>query len=273
MRRVILYFVLSVFSTPALAELEVISLQHRSAQDVLPIVRPLLDEGGVASGMNNQLILRTSPRNLAEIKKLLESIDTAPRRLLISVMQDVDSETVQRFVGVSGSVGVGNGARLSAGGGRVPGGGLEIEVEQGVDRVRGNIVSTRALEKDHKIQQIQVLEGGRAMISSGVSVPLGHPLGGKEYRNVSGGFYVLPRLNGERVTLEIGTQNDVLARDGNTFIGVQQAATTVSGRLGEWLMVGDIARQTTGNDSTISTRSSSNSQEQRNVLLKVEELR
>ena len=107
MSRAILYFALIVFSSAALAELEVISLQHRSVEDVLPIVRPLLDEGGVASGMNNQLILRTTPRNLDEIKKLLESIDIAPRRLLISVMQDVDSDTVRRLTGVSGSVGIG----------------------------------------------------------------------------------------------------------------------------------------------------------------------
>ncbi len=272
MRRAILYLVLIIFSPAAFAELEVIKLQHRSAQDVLPIVRPLLDEGGVASGMNNQLILRTSPRNLAEIKKLLESIDSAPRRLLISVMQDVDSETVRHLVGVSGNVGVGNG-RASAGGGRSSESGLEVEVGQGADQMQGNIVSTRALENDHKTQQIQVLEGGRAMISSGVSVPLRQPFGGREYRNVSSGFYVLPRLNGERVTLEISTQNDVLTHDRNAPVGVQQATTTVSGRLGEWMVVGDVARQSTQEGSTISSRSSANSQEQRNVLLKVEELR
>jgi hypothetical protein len=152
-----------------------------------------------------------------------------------------------------------------------------VEVEQGGGRVRGHIVSTRSLEDDKKTQQIQVLEGSRAVISAGVSLPLRQaaPWGtsGTQYRTVSSGFYVLPRLNGDRVTLEIGTQNDALARDRGAPIGVQQAATTVSGQLGEWLVVGDIARQTTEEGSTLSTRSSADRQERRNVLLKVEELR
>ena len=149
-------------------------------------------------------------------------------------------------------------------------------MEQGADRVRGHVVSTRALQDDKKTQQVQVLEGSRAMISAGVSVPLQQPApwgtSGTQYRTVSSGFYVLPRLNGERVTLEISTQNDALARDRSAPTQVQRVVTTVSGRLGEWLVVGDIARQATEDESTISTRSSADMQERRNVLLKVEEL-
>ena len=121
------------------AELEVISLKHRSAEELLPIVRPLLDKDGVASGMDYQLILRTSPRNLAEIRKLLTSIDVAPRRLKVTVMQDVDRDTVARLTSISGSIG--NNPRIT-----LPdsGGGASVEIGQGRDRLKANVVSTRA---------------------------------------------------------------------------------------------------------------------------------
>ncbi|MDP1996739.1 MAG: hypothetical protein Q8J90_06040, partial [Gallionella sp.] len=90
MKNILAGFILLFFSAPVWAELEIIALKHRSAEEVLPVIRPLLDKNAVASGMNYQLILRTSPRNLEEIKRLLESIDVAPRRLKITVLQNVE---------------------------------------------------------------------------------------------------------------------------------------------------------------------------------------
>lgn len=285
MKKAILYFVLVIISFPAWAELEVITLRHRNAQNVLPIIQPLLDQDGVASGMNNQLILRTSPHNLAEIRKLLEQIDTAPRRLKITVMQNVDSETVRRLTEVSGNIGLGGDARIGMRGGPDEGG-LTVEAGQGADRVRARVYSTRSLDADKKTQQIQVLEGGRARVSVGQAVPFTQRqvvrspwktqvTEDTQYREVSSGFYVLPRLNGDRVTLEISAQNDMLSpNSGNQpATRVQQMNTTISGRLGEWLLLGDTLQQAEGDSSTVSTRSLSSAHEQRNVLLMVEEIR
>lgn len=284
MKKIFLCCVLVFLSPPVWAELEVITLQHRSAEDVLPIVRPLLDKDGVASGMNSQLILRTSPHNLAEIRMLLESIDTTPRRLKITVMQNVDNETVSRLTEVSGSVGLGRDARVSVRGG-ADNAGLTVEAGQGANRARARIYSTRSLEDDRKTQQIQVLEGNRALISVGQSVPVmqrqvvqspwnTQVVDSTQYRDVVSGFYVLPRVNGDRVTLEISAQNDTLApNSGNPpTTRVQQVNTTVSGRLGEWLVLGDTSRQAADNATTISTRNISNAHERRNTLLKVEEV-
>lgn len=94
MKKIAVGLLLLLLASPVWAALEIITLQHRNVEEILPIVRPLLDKDGVASGMNNQLILRTSPRNIAEIRKLLNSIDTAPRRLRITVLQNVDRKSV-----------------------------------------------------------------------------------------------------------------------------------------------------------------------------------
>ena len=284
MKKIVLCCVLIFLSPAVWAELEVINLQHRSAEDVLPIIRPLLDKDGVASGMNYQLILRTSSHNLAEIRKLLESIDVTPRRLKITVMQNVDTETVRRLTEVSGSVGLGRDARVNVRGG-TDNRGLTVEAGRGADTARARVFSTKSLEEDRKTQCVLVMEGNRALVSVGQSVPVvqrqvvqspwnTQVVESTQYRDVASGFYVLPRISGDRVTLEISAQNDALAADsGNQpTTRTQQVTSTVSGRLGEWLVLGDTSQQTTDNGSTISTRNLSNAQEQRNVLLKVEEV-
>lgn len=266
------------------SELEIIALKHRSAEDVLPTIRPLLDEGDVANGMNYQLILRTSPRNLEQIRKLLESIDVAPRRLKITVLQNADSETVARLTGVSGNVGLGGAARVI-----VPesgdGSGLNVELGQGQDRLKARVISTRTLEDERNTQQLQVLEGRRALVRRGQSVPVPQRqviqdqwgtrvIDSMQYQEVGSGFYVLPRVNGDRVTLEISTQNDAFVPDSGNYptTRIQQTSSTLSGRLGEWLEVSGLGQQKDSGDSTLSTRGASRTSEQRNVLIKVEEL-
>src|SRR3989338_8309862 len=218
MKNILASLLLLLFSAPVFAELEVIALKHRSAEEVLPIIRPLLDKEDVASGMNYQLILRTSPHNLGKIRKLPESIDVAPRSLKITVMQNVDSETVARLTEVSGNVGLSREARVS-----VPGNGnssgLNVELGQGRDRLKAHVISTRSIEDDRKTQQLQVLEGSRALVHSGQSVAVPQRqviqnqwgtrvIDSTQYQEVGSGFYVLPRVNGERVTLEISAQNE-----------------------------------------------------------------
>lgn len=268
----------------AAGELEIINLRHRSAEDVLPVIRPLLEKDDVASGMNYQLILRTSPQNLEQVRKLLESIDVAPRRLKITVLQNADSETVARLTGVSGNIGLSREARVAvpdSGGGS----GLNVELGQGQDRLKAGVSSTRALEDERNTQQLQVLEGNRALVRGGQSVPVPQrqviqgPWGTRvidsvQYQEIGSGFYVLPRVNGDRVTLEISTQNDALVPDGGDYpvMRVQQASSTLSGRLGEWLEVGGLGQQKDNDNSTLSTRGTSRIREQRNVLIKVEEV-
>ena len=284
MKNILISFALLLFSAPVLAELEVIALKHRSAEEVLPVIRPLLDKDDAASGMNYQLVLRTSPQNLAQIKKLLESLDVAPRSLKITVMQNVDGETVARLTEVSGSVGLNREARIS-----VPGSGnkagLNAELGQGQDRLKAHVVSTRSLEDARNTQQLRVLEGNRALVSSGQSVAVPQRqvirnqqgtrvINSTRYQEVGSGFYVLPRVNGDRVTLEISAQNDSLAPGSGDppTLRVQQTSSTVSGRLGEWLEVGGSGLRNNSDDTTVSTRSASRAREQRTVLIKVEEI-
>ncbi len=89
MRPFLFFALLLLFAMPALArqQVEIIELRHRTVEDVLPVLQPLLEPGGALSGMSGQLIVRASEGNLAELKKVLTVIDRPPRQLVIHVSQ------------------------------------------------------------------------------------------------------------------------------------------------------------------------------------------
>lgn len=286
MRALLLSFVLMISSTTQLLalELEVVQLHHRSVDEVLPLIRPLLAEDEVANGMGYQLILRTSPETLAQIKQVLASVDSAPRRLRISVIQDVDQATLARMRAVSGSVRLGNNARLDVPG-SVNQNGANVQLQRGGDSLNAHIEDRDSHTQDHKTQQVSVLEGGRAFIRVGQTVPMPqrqiiqHPWGTEvveqtQYQDVSSGFYVSPRLRGDNVTLDISAQNDSLGNmQGNYPVqNVQRAATTLSGRLGEWLEMGGVSQHQENRNDSLTSHSRTQSDDDRNVYIKVEEI-
>ena len=95
--------------------LEIIPLRHRTADQVLPALRPFLEPGGMLNAHGNQLIVRTSPANLAELRAALAAIDTPPRRLVIHVRHGGSAAGVRRALEAGGSVAFGErpGARAT----------------------------------------------------------------------------------------------------------------------------------------------------------------
>jgi hypothetical protein len=200
------------------------------------------------------------------------------------VMQDVDQATLAHMREVSGSVRLGNSARLD-----VPGGAnqnsLSAQLQRGGDTLNARIDDRDSQNKDHKTQQMQVLEGGRAYIRVGQAVPLPqrqliqHPWGTEvveqmQYQDVSSGFYVSPRIRGDNVTLEISTQNDSIGNMQGNYPrqNVQRSSTTLSGRLGEWMEMGGVSQHQESRNDSLNSRNSSQTDESRNVYIKVEEI-
>src|SRR4249920_2442377 len=98
--------VLLALAAPAAAQntLEIISLRYRTAEQVMPSLRPLLDPGATLSGQGTQLFVRTSQVNLIELRQALESIDRPQKRLQISVRFDSTLDAASRGVDASGRV-------------------------------------------------------------------------------------------------------------------------------------------------------------------------
>lgn len=281
-RRVFIFLCLLGCTPFAFAQdkIEVITLNYRAAEQVIPIIQPLLDKDGAVTGMQNRLIIRTSPANLAQIKRVLAQIDTQPKRLMITVRQSTTRDALARESSVYGTVG-GEGGRMTLP--QTPGA-ADARVEVGGERNRAGakITSTRDIENSADVQKVQVLEGNPAFIRVGQSVPYrGRTVyrdargttvvDDTQFKDVTSGFYVLPRVSGDRVILEINPQRDTLGSHG--AVNIQQAATTLSGRLGEWIELGGIGQQadTSGSGTVYSTRDAST--DNRSIFVKVEEVR
>lgn len=245
----------------------------------MPMLRPLLEPGAALSGAGGKLFLRTSPRNLADLRRVVDELDTAPRRLMISVRRGDDRMADERGAGLSGEVSVGKNVRIISAG-RSDGG--AVEVRRGDDTLRGNAYEVRTASADRVSQQVQTIEGGRAWIAVGQSVPVPlrqavmTPAGAVVsetvvYRDIGTGFYAEPRVAGDRVTLDISPTHDTPgALPGSA--NVQRLSTSVSGRLGEWIELGGTSHDTASDKAGTVTYSSRSARGSDRVWLKVDEL-
>ncbi len=190
--------------------LQIIELRHRSAEELTPILRPLAGPGAGVSGKNHHLFLRVSDERLQELKPIIEKLDIPARQWMISVLQGRFSDRI------------GDGARRH---------------------------ETR--HEDDVTQRIRTSDGKPAFIATGRLHPLprtafgagpggAHVASGTEYRAATGGFYALPRVQGDRVTVELAPHMTRKDDSGDAF-SISRAVTTVSGRLGEWIEIGGAA--------------------------------
>jgi type II secretory pathway component GspD/PulD (secretin) len=203
---------------------DVIPLNARLPEEVIPTLRPLVGPGGSVTAFGGKLVVRAEPSRLEDVRRVLEEIDHPPHRLVIHVRQ---RDALN--------------ADLSGGGVVVQRGTVGAQVRNRQTRGAGDAT-----------QRVMALEGQPAQILAGVSVPVttneasfGGWWPGQErtiaYRDATAGFRVVPRLAGDSVTLEI-QQHAVRPQGGAQAppFAVQEAQTTVCGRLGEWLPLGAV---------------------------------
>ncbi len=263
---------------------EVISLGYRQADDVIPMLRPLLAPSGTVTGMSNRLVVKTTPANLAELKQVLAVIDSKPRQLMISVRQSSLADASRDAASVSGNIGVGSQAQIRVP--RPPGAGNDpgVTVQSGSTRIEGHAISSRSAREDGVTQTVQVLEGNNAFIRVGhwaavsnaqvIHTPGGTQITrGTDLVDADTGFYVTPRVNGDRVTLEISTSRDRVRNSNTGAVSIQRVSTVVSGRLGEWIEIGGSSETVERTQSEILARSREARSDDRRVMLKVDEVR
>lgn len=225
-------------------EIAVIPLRHRAVEQVVPILQPLIDPGGALSGMGDSLIVRSSPENIEQLRQVLSAIDTAPRTLMISVRQGNRAAANLRGAGV----------------------------DDRMDR-----------EHDAVLQRVKTLEGNPAHIAIGQSLPVpsGYTAvtpGGVVIQNTvtmqdyATGFTVLPRLSGDQVTLEIVTAKD-RAIGYSGAAQTQGMATTVSGRLGEWIDLGGVGQTIVRDERTIASGMAEARDRTATIQVRVDEVR
>ena len=256
-------------------ELEVIQLQNRSVEEVLPVLRPLLEPGGTLTGMNDQLILRASDRNRAEIRKVLATIDQPLRQLVIYVRQHMSEDRQQRGINATGTIVLGNGVYISQGSNM-----SGMLQPQTASSANINVRDRQRHTQDMADQMVRVIDGGSAYISAGVSVPIPlrsvyfGPAGtiiseSTVYRDLASGFYATPRLMGDHVTIDISPQQTGSLHSGYAAQSIQRLYTTVQTRLGEWVQIGGSDVAGTRQSSQLSGSDNQTGSSQHGVWLKV----
>ncbi len=284
LKRLFGLLLLMVMASAALADypLKIIPLKHRSAEELIPVIRPMLGPGENVGGMQYQLFVRASDKRLSDIDLLLAEVDRARKNLKITLEQDVARSGSATSQGISGEGRTGN-VRVIVPPRREPGGrgGLVLGgVEE--ESLRYRITRSTGSSQDNNSQFISVLEGMPAFIRVGQSLPYvqrflvfaGNRIAygqGVQFVNVTTGFDVLTRLNGDRVELEIAPRLSFVGNGGIQDVRFQELSATVSARLGEWV---DLGGMTSGRDEisrAIFETASTQSGERRTVRLKVEE--
>jgi type II secretory pathway component GspD/PulD (secretin) len=228
-------------------QLQVIELHYRLADEVLPVLEPLLAPGGVLTGLDDKIFLRTTPQNEAQLRQALAVLDREPRQLLITVAQGTAGSGQSRDL--RGAVQLESGdLRLGVNVPPGPGSGAAVQVQAG--ERSGRLDNTSS---------VRVLEGHETFISLGQSIPVTTtvvspaPRGPvlretTDYREVGTGFYATARTAGDRVILEVSPfQQRAAGRDART-VHTQSLATELSGRLGEWIPLGAVSSSEQGSE-------------------------
>lgn len=253
MRTKVLLFLVAI-SLPTLSayantvEVHVIPLKHRLAEDVVPVLRPLLAPGESVNSMDNRLIVRATPATLTLIEKTLSEIDTVRRNLRISVRHTEQTESTQDNHEVSGRVQTGNTRIIVSNGSRERGAvsiggtgsnsGLQVRTER-------HSISSHGSSN----QNLTVMDGGRAFLRVGESIPdvqqflvwVGNRpafVTGVQYRDVTTGFEVEPRIVGERIMLKVSPRLAFRADHGTQIVNFEELHTQLSVRPGEWVDLG-----------------------------------
>ena len=260
---------------PARADIEIIPLHFRTAEQVLPILQPLVEPGGALSGAQNQIIVRASASNIAQLRKVIASIDRQQRRLVISVRQDIVSGESGAGAGLSGAARYGGVTSGSLGTGSAD------ASHAGNAGINERITRSRVLRDDRIDQQVQVVEGGTAVLQIGESLPvpaqtIGRGPGGviisqsTTFRESSSGFAVVPRLAGDRVFLDIAPRREVPGPGGAATF--QRMSTSASGRLGEWFELGAMESNRSVQTNGLLSSGEAQGSSLRRIWVKVEEL-
>ncbi len=257
-----LLFILLLISFTAFAETEfkIITLQHRFASDLLPIIAPMVGPSGTANGIDNQLIVRASPERMREIEATVAKLDAARVNRKITVKTSNNIQSQRERVEATGATKVGkvtvaNDRKAKPNSGRV-------EVENNSSNTQQN-----------SNQFISVLDGERAFIRVGQIVPFTEEWvtitrryvqidRTTDWREISTGFAVRPRTVGNQVELDITPRIARLNNQG--FIDFEELTTVVRTTLGNWVDIGgtmqkndEISRKILGLQNTSSQQNSS----------------
>uniref|UniRef100_A0A8W7Q3P8 Uncharacterized protein n=1 Tax=Anopheles coluzzii TaxID=1518534 RepID=A0A8W7Q3P8_ANOCL len=185
----------SVWLICAAQALQLVELNWRAPSELQAALQPQLRPDERLSAMDNQLIIDASPAREAQLAALARQLDVRPVSLRLEVSQSGSRVQNQSGVQVQGNISIG---RIMPG---QAGSNLTLSAQQ----------DGRA-QYSQVLQNLTLLEGRSGFIQLGQSRPLpwlmqtpqGSLVRGSSMQDAITGFYARPRLNGQRVSIELG---------------------------------------------------------------------
>jgi hypothetical protein len=253
-------------SAQAITELKIITLQHRFAEDLIPTIEPMIGADGTISGYQNQLIIRANPQNMAEIEKLVATLDAVQKNLKITISREASDSRDSSELSVSGRKRFGD----------VEVGTRYPNNQQGV---RVDIDQRESRRLNDSLQHITVMDGREAFIEVGEIVPFtsewvtltrryASVQTTTEFVDVTTGFAVRPRSLGDVIELEITPRVKQLNRNG--FIDYESLSSVVQVNRGEWLDLGGLMQSKDEVSRAILSRQSSRTNTSNQLRVRVE---
>jgi hypothetical protein len=259
--RLIQLLPLILLSLTAMAdEMQIFDLKGATPQEMIPLIKPFIGPDGTVTGMHSQLIVRTSAERMAQVRKILQEFDRAPRRLLIHVRDTAPGEAERSRIDLS-----------------IDNPHLQIG-ETDENRLKIKRYTTETQEAN--LRTLQTIEGQPTLISSGIIRPevtrsgyIIGPRGGYQtsvdYRPIDSGFYATVQVVRDRVRVEITTHKQTEI-SGSPAVTTQATGNVVSGQLGEWLPLATIRSQRQNKSTGIGRYANSESIREDAVWVKVE---
>ncbi|MGD8812248.1 MAG: hypothetical protein PVH16_05900 [Thioalkalispiraceae bacterium] len=289
----LVFIISSLLQGPVYAQkmdLDIIDLQHRSAEEVIPLLQPFLAPEAVVTARGYKLIIKSTPANLVEIRELIAELDTPLRQLLITVSigrheqqqaQQTEAEVEAEIHDKDVSLGVQSADEPAIEDTTTMGSIVRGEKKTDTGRISAKVKTRKTTtQRDKPVHQtIRSSEGQWATIHTGQAVPIvertrnpdGTVTQTIRYHSATTGFSVLPRLQANnRVTLYIRPSQTTPSEEGGGKFDIQSIETTIEGNLGEWIALGSLSELSRHNGSAIMHSTRSRSERQDNVFVKIE---
>lgn len=223
--------------TPVFAQemtVQAISLHNRTAQDLIPMIQPLLPPGSVVTGQNYDLLIKTTPEGFAQIQPAIQQLDQPPQALVLRVRR-VSSNVLDTEISSAGHV---------------------------------TAISSQSAGNTDNEQRVTVLDGQSAFVETGESFPYhdyGISIFGAQditlYKDVKTGVILTPHLQGNQAQVSVQWTFNQLQQDQtqwekqNSAITQEKTNTIVTLPLGQWVNIGgsSLQAQQADNATTLST--------------------
>ncbi|HYA37266.1 MAG TPA: hypothetical protein VEI74_03220 [Candidatus Methylomirabilis sp.] len=276
MRRFVFLLLMLAPAIAAADEARILYLKHRPADEIIPVIRPLLGPNDLLSGTDYRLIIRAPDAELKEIERILGQLDVERRQLRITVQQGVSAAETAGAQSLSGETRVGK-ARVTLP--KKPGDDRGLVAQK--NELRYSTDNRTTSPDDIMTQTVLTQDGQRAYIRIGQSLPHVRRIvalsrnqlvisEGIDMQDVTTGFSVVPHVHGDGVRIEITPRLSTLQDPSIGLANLQELSTTIEAKLGDWIDLGAVLGNRDEVERAILESGSTASGERRTVRLKIE---